>query len=807
MPPKKNALARKTIEARLRGAGDAAPSPEVVAAASTNWLIDAAVRCGVVSDAEAVASRETRQIVLKRYLRTCLADGATLLALDEYVKMASSVRSAGSQLLNLFAIHAYDAGWLDGAHVLDVSGAAVARSAGDGDKDFVARTLVDQTFLKYTLLPFKSALSGRRRDDCPVALLQAWAPHEHVLRPKYPPMADLRRMAWDQALSDMAREMAGAVRAHVLTHLPARAGAFLRARVVEDFGGVVRTIDGRKACEVRGSTFWMADLYDALESGRPVKDACAAVCDEVAGLRARAGLTGSSRLSKASLSDRLFRLHVELSRDAERRRAQAPEDARWRLPKTFSACPVVTTGRTFAYIDDRVMESLIAGFGLERRHLPRQRLFASMLGVDAASWNAASREARRRRRRRLARQGRARRRKRRKRPVRDPGWARHPDPEVWHATSASTDGVAVCVTLTSVLPSTSPDDVPRGPGAAVPASPRPAQGGRHAIAADLGRVVMYEAVQRQGSDGPWTSTRLTRKTFLKLSCQLRREQEEARRREARPHLREAIDSLTAHTWRTASADAFAAMVAAHGAVHDVLKREYVDDDWYARWRMLLWRRKRSVVMRSFADTIQRVAPRGTAVTFGVGNAKFAATGKGERAVPTTTLGRTLLRTARSLSRSYDVEVTEVDEARTTMCCHGCQGLLRDVRGDDGRPLRGLKACYSATCAGAGCSKRHTLLADTSVACGACGATATALKDEDGEVVRGLAVCCHTRECGGAQAFRLRNRDGNAARNMWEVLTAVLEARPRPQYLRRSRRRPQPQTAEPASTSRGPQATT
>lgn len=27
---------------------------------------------------------------------------------------------------------------------------------------------------------------------------------------------------------------------------------------------------------------------------------------------------------------------------------------------------------------------------------------------------------------------------------------------------------------------------------------------------------------------------------------------------------------------------------------------YVDDDWYVRWRMLLWRRKRSVLMRSFA---------------------------------------------------------------------------------------------------------------------------------------------------------------------------------------------------------------
>lgn len=57
-------------------------------------------------------------------------------------------------------------------------------------------------------------------------------------------------------------------------------------------------------------------------------------------------------------------------------------------------------------------------------------------------------EARRRRRRR--------RRRLRRRPPRDPGWARHPTPSVWHATSASTDGVAVCVTLTSVVPSAAP---------------------------------------------------------------------------------------------------------------------------------------------------------------------------------------------------------------------------------------------------------------------------------------------------------------------------------------------------------------
>ena len=538
MPPKRGELAKKTVIDLLLASGSEPDDNDArtrLATANKNWLLDEAERRGILSPEATHAARDTRNVVFKRYLRTCLGDEPTLKALDAYVRMASDVRSAGSQLLNLFAIRAFDAGWFAGRHVVDASGAIVP-AEGRPAMSVVEATLQDQTFLKYGLLPFKSALSNFHVDGCPAALRAVWEAHRAVLQPKYPAMTDLSRMAWDQALTDMAREMAGAVKSHVMVHLGARAMAYLRCRVLCDLGGVIRTVAGRRTCSAGGNTFHLADMYEALESGKGegLPDVVRA---EVAALRDRLGLRGASRLSKLTkLTDGLFCLHMELSRDAERRRQATPDDPR--VPRAFSALPVVRTGRTFAYVDDRVMEALVRGFGLAERLRPGERLFESMLGVGKEAWDAASKAARRRRRRARvvakAASG-ARRRSRRRR--RDPGWARRPDPRTWTATSAATDGVAVCLTLTSPVPPKAPvADAPSDAGGTRERVQEP----RHAIAADPGRVIIFEAAQCR-PDGSWQSSRLTRKAYLELSCQVRRDEAEATRRRERPELREAIE--------------------------------------------------------------------------------------------------------------------------------------------------------------------------------------------------------------------------------------------------------------------------
>ena len=101
-------------------------------------------------------------------------------------------------------------------------------------------TLLDQTFVKWCLLPFKGSLIVTKRtlaadldtEDPPPfpELAAAWLEYRNLLRPTYPPLKDLRRMSWDQALSDAAREYIGAFRGHVMTHFATRVIDHVRHR-------------------------------------------------------------------------------------------------------------------------------------------------------------------------------------------------------------------------------------------------------------------------------------------------------------------------------------------------------------------------------------------------------------------------------------------------------------------------------------------------------------------------------------------------------------------------------------------------
>ena len=62
-----------------------------------------------------------------------------------------------------------------------------------------------------------------------------------------------------------------------------------------------------------------------------------------------------------------------------------------------------------------------------------------------------------------------------------------------------------------------------------------------------------------------------------------------------------------------------------------------------------------------------------------------------------------------------------------------------------------------------------------------------LMDEEGVVVRGLLLCVRGNE-DGAHSCRIRNRDKNASRNIWDVLYAMMRGADRPEYLQTARRR-------------------
>eukprot|EP00798_Chlamydomonas_sp_ICE-L_P017727 gene17727-24087_t len=307
--------------------------------------------------------------------------------------------------------------------------------------------------------------------------------------------------------------------------------------------------------------------------------------------------------------------------------------------------------------------------------------FAAALGVDRASWTAANKRARR-----AAETG--------------PGCARRTSnyPAGWTPTSAGTDGVSVCVTLSKPV-------VPRGPTVeAKPVSKKASyeerlaafvgqHGGRqkiHGIGDDPGRVTLSQTALKEATG------------------------------------KMAIQALSCWTWKTTHVMCFEKMLGVQAMVNDILVAEYIEDTWYARWKMLLWRRKRSVIMQHYAATIRHVALPGTPVVYGYGDAGFAACRRGEQAVPTTGKIYLLHRVASCLRDVNPSIATPVDEMRTTMCCHGCGEVMVDIKppkrfaAEKVPALRGLKLCRGCGVNGNG----HRLVASEMVA-----------EDEEGGLVR------------------------------------------------------------------------
>jgi hypothetical protein len=206
----------------------------------------------------------------------------------------------------------------------------------------------------------------------------------------------------------MAIEMMGAIKAHVMTHLGGRLRAHLLDAFVHDMGGRVATANGRKVGRLGADcNFWISDMYEELDTGKARRDVPDCVRTRIAELRGRLGLSGNKRISKMTrLTDAVFKLHIELSRHAEARFDPGePEDDKEEprtVAKAFSACPVVKTHRTFAYLDHRVLKGMLSGFQITasklRKDTPDDQMVAEAFGADEASWNAASKHARRMRR-------------------------------------------------------------------------------------------------------------------------------------------------------------------------------------------------------------------------------------------------------------------------------------------------------------------------------------------------------------------------------------------------------------------------
>lgn len=703
MPPKKKPYSRaelfKLLGRPLKDENDKRKE-------RTADLVLEAYQQNLISDEEFKAMGCCEVTTVKRYLYSIVDDQPTRDLIDRYVVNYSMIYSAGTVVFNAFLAYCDSLGLLA--------------------SDQFIKDITDQTVLKYIILPFKSEISEVKA-VCPCqAFVDFWKLHGPHLRKLYPPVNELKFVSWDQPLNRMQCVLLTNFVTHVRYHFPQRFTKFLVANIKETFQlkDSTRVVNGKKreilANDDETLVIFKNKLYHLIDTGKAqlvwqdeaeviVTAIPPAIVEYVLAERLLVGVTPSqslSRIENVSLSSTLLCKHIEMSKFFE----EAV------MMKQHSIAPVSTPRRSYCYIDGRILEDLLVRNNLKLGGPPT---LENVFKLDAASWRNASKLARKKKSKRT--------RKYRKRQ----GIGRLPK-TVAAVQSVSTDGVAISVAVYTFP--TKPDDCCEDKTCKHDTTPI------HIISFDDGRVNLFQSAQRD-TNGVFHSTRLQASKYQMRAKIIKHREWEQQYRDANPELSKAYGDMSKGTWRTSRLEGIlhmSDMVLVH---YDALKRHHVVDKKHALWRMLLWRKKLSVMSRAYVDTIKKCGvSNDTKLIMAVGNAKFASTGKRgmecarHGGVPTNWKHKIMVRTLKNMG--YEYLHIELDEYLSTACCYKCEHRLVDVHRQDGSVDRGLKRCLE-------CSRRENTV-------------------------------------------KTRNRDLNAALNLWKVADCIMQGLERPEYLKRRR---------------------
>ena len=259
-----------------------------------------------------------------------------------------------------------------------------------------------------------------------------------------------------------------------------------------------------------------------------------------------------------------------------------------------------------------------------------------------------------------------------------------------------TDGVALCVHFkyppTPKPPPPPPATKKRKRGAEPHVPSQPPQPGQRVIAIDPGRVTLVEGVEVLDGGGGLRRYSLTRKQYYR-DAHFTRNAGKLMRRDAAIQAHHA--ALAEASPKTARMEAFAKHMQALVPRLEELWAHQVASRRPAALRLDSYIHSRKTLDRFFAGMRRGSGPTNAlppVVAYGA--AKFASTGRGELAAPTTKLFE-------RCKAHFPGSVVLVDEFRTTKCCRDCGSELLGVMGTTKNgtraTVRGLKRCGSTVC--------------------------------------------------------------------------------------------------------------
>lgn len=576
-----------------------------------NDLCWKALKDGLITPAECEASLERRTSTIPCYLHTHIQNHEIQRLIEEYVRCYSRMFSRGSYIANLVAMKELP----------------VSLSIDIPTKAFINLPpfLAKEDTLKKCFLPERWSHNPDLIDQGIRSVVHEYS---NLLAPFLPSDYEslMCNTGWDNALNHMGSSYKGSVQIQILTHLPRRLSKYF-----DDYykpkPGTNRALMSRL-------------LKYPL---RPCSDIHNEDFSLVQSLRAAFNLDRKDVLEKGleKLSDYIWGLHFWLQN-----RLSNDEGT------SASTLPVVTMNRKYAYLDHKIVNSLLpTKLKKEMKTLTethRGSDLQKLLGLTPELFNKRLSSARKKKR-----QGKTK--KWRKR-------GRGSLPKDVLIKCISTDGVGLrlCVEFIPIPKSEE--------------QPFVLQEGNHILVGnDTGRVRLNTSVDSEGK-----VTMMTRKSYYYAQHHHRMEVWEKNRMIGTAWGAALAELSDSGGLKNSCLTKWRSFLEAQGRNINVLLDEQVNNIERAKRKMFRFRKKKSWMDRRMKEWLAPAHKIKKQMVIGNGDGKFASGGRGELSVPTSALQIAFKKALKVLNIQRLVKVVPIDEHNTTKCCHKCDNVMQQI---------------------------------------------------------------------------------------------------------------------------------
>ena len=537
--------------------------------------------------------------------------------------------------------------------------------------------------------------------------------HSERLSPYLPKYKDVMAdCGWDNAINHMGSTYMGHVKVQTMSNLPHRVKQYLKIRPLhpdtnrDSFMFCAKRADSPSTQIHCDDMEWLIDFRNQLNLG--IHDYLDSAFD-------------------GDLDSLTWGMHLWLLVNIEQLNVE----------KGFSILPVVTLNRKYAYIDNKIAQSLFTG------KLKKQMLeltegqegsdLQKLLGLTTTLFNSRKAAIRKnlRKRERTKQRWYKKKGKNGKRYGGDK-WikrnkfrknGRSSLPPGARLKCVNTDGVGLRLCLEFV------------PSRPIVKQEELFPENTLLVGKDTGRVRMSTTVDSDGK-----VSMMTRQDKYNAERHTRMQKWENDRRAGTPWATALAAIATAGGFRNRDLNTWMASLDAQNQHLKVILEEQLYDKERAKKKMVRFRWRRSWMDRRIRELLAPAWKDGRHMVIGRGDGSFSSTGKGELSVPTVGIEDGMRRIIKMTGSSHLVKQVPVCEENSTKCCHHCGEIMKKMRTRSGKECLRYRLCT---------------------------------------------------KCGPKTDGKRRHRDVNAARNILMLLKLMILGLPRPKHLTCSWRRMKP----------------